>query len=38
LSKAIYKYLHAQHLSTLAPVDVDPRFPGTAADMPSTSM
>jgi GTP-binding protein len=38
LSKAIYKYLHAQHLSTLAPVDVDPRFAGTAADVPSTPM
>ena len=38
LSKAIYKYLHAQHLSTLAPVDVDPRFAGTAADVPSAPM
>jgi GTP-binding protein len=38
LSKAIYKYLHAQHLSTLDPVDVDPRFAGTAADAPSTPM
>ena len=38
LSKAIYKYLHAQHLSTLAPVDVDPRFAGTAADVPSDPM
>ena len=38
LSKAIYKYLHAQHLSTLAPVDVDPRFAGTAADAPAAPM
>ena len=38
LSKAIYKYLHAQHLSTLGPVDIDPRFAGTASDVPSASM
>jgi GTPase len=36
LSKAIYKYLHAQHLSTLAPVDVDPRFVAGVVDVPST--
>jgi len=35
LSKAIYKYLHAQHLSTLAPVDVDPRFVAGVVDVPS---
>jgi len=36
LSKAIYKHLHAQHLSTLAPVDVDPRFVAGVVNAPST--
>ncbi|NBX55245.1 MAG: GTPase ObgE [Betaproteobacteria bacterium] len=37
LSKAIFKYLHEQHLATLAPVDVDPRFVAVTLDAPSTA-